>query len=267
MNSHSCHPQSRDSQASSSSSDSDSLFAYDYLLSALPTARRTRAVASVETQRRPLETEEADNNDFEELPNGLVNEGLPLARANDVGITGLAETGCRVVDGGWVKSAGDNEGGSSFPAAPTPPTAVLHFKPCNMVVVVTPPSPPTPMRSSEVRFTFNQPRTRLADILDAELFPESSTPQGYGDEPRHFSSGVASSSARQLDIASVTRACHRREASFGEELLSNLQTQDGSRHRLRSVCASFEADRLQSRHTSGRGGYNPGVLIVCALLN
>ncbi|KAG9041190.1 hypothetical protein FS837_012633 [Tulasnella sp. UAMH 9824] len=142
--SHSCHSRSRDSRASSSSSESP--FEYDYILPTPPTADRTSAVASVETQRPPSETEETGNDDFEGLPNGLVHACLPLAAG--VGLTGSAETGCSAIGGERDESAGD-EGYSSLPAAPLLPTAVLRFKPCNMVVIVTPPSPPPTTRPSE----------------------------------------------------------------------------------------------------------------------
>ncbi|KAG9034208.1 hypothetical protein FS837_002257 [Tulasnella sp. UAMH 9824] len=144
--SYSCSPRSRNSQASSSSSESP--FEYDYIVSAPPTADRTAAAAFVETQRSPPETEEPRKNDFEGLPNGLVHGSFPLARANDVGLTGSAEAGCMTVGGKRVESAGD-EGSPSLPAAPLPPTVVLRFTPCNMVIVVTPPSPSASIRPSE----------------------------------------------------------------------------------------------------------------------
>ncbi|KAG8937445.1 hypothetical protein FRC00_005581 [Tulasnella sp. 408] len=45
-------------------------------------------------------------------------------------------------------SAGDDESEPSLPAAPTPPTTILRFEPCNIVIIVTPPSPRSTTRPS-----------------------------------------------------------------------------------------------------------------------
>lgn len=83
----------------------------------------------------------------------------------------------------WTESAGDNESESSLPAAPTPPTTVLRFEPCNIVIIVTPPSPPPTPRHSLVRSTFDQPRLRLTHPPNALRFPEPHIHHESGNEP------------------------------------------------------------------------------------
>ncbi|KAG9042996.1 hypothetical protein FS837_010149 [Tulasnella sp. UAMH 9824] len=141
-NSYSYPPWLRDSRASSSSSKLH--FRYDYILSAPPTVAGTPTPASVETQRPPPETEGTRRNDFEGLPSGMVY-GSPSSCKNR---RPSAEIGCSAIGGERVESAGD-KGYPSLPVAPLPPTVVMRFRPCNMVIVITPPSPPATISPSE----------------------------------------------------------------------------------------------------------------------
>ncbi|KAG9041188.1 hypothetical protein FS837_012631 [Tulasnella sp. UAMH 9824] len=61
---------------------------------------------------------------------------------------GSAESDARDSGAEGVESADETEAKSSFPAAPTPPTANLGIEPCNMGILVTPPSPLTAIKPS-----------------------------------------------------------------------------------------------------------------------
>ncbi|KAG9042997.1 hypothetical protein FS837_010150 [Tulasnella sp. UAMH 9824] len=99
----------------------------------------------------------------------------------DPSTTDSVESNGRYIDAQWVWSAGETEAKSSIPAAPIPPTAALRFEPYDIVILVTPPSPPSTIRSS---LSHNYAR-------DLGMNPDSSHPVSHHPElARSVSQGI-----------------------------------------------------------------------------
>ncbi|KAG9041878.1 hypothetical protein FS837_011627 [Tulasnella sp. UAMH 9824] len=118
-------------------------------------------------------------------------------------------------------------------SAPLPPIAVLHLKPCNMVIIVTPPSPPAAMGP----FEYFQSQTYAKGM---GMNRDSSRPALH--HPRLLNSALQALRGSAIVV----------KPSSGATLFPALQTRNASRCRLRSARAFFKADGPQTRRKSGR---------------